>query len=104
MHIPLSLQPLLYWWPSCLLKRGETYEFEGTWHIDEVNLIDLEKLVREVGVKGEYTIWYAITGGEVKDGLRAIKIDGKVYKWVQVTRKCQFLLGTSKFGRAWQQI
>lgn len=42
--------------PNQNVSKGETYEFEGTWHIDEVNLIDLEKLVREVGVKGEYTI------------------------------------------------
>lgn len=42
--------------PHVFYKRGETYEFEGTWHIDEVNLIDFEKLVREVGVKGEYTV------------------------------------------------
>jgi len=31
-----------------------------------VNLIDLKKLVREVGVKGDYKVWYPVAGGEVK--------------------------------------
>jgi len=67
--------------PHVCYKRGETYEFEGTWDLNEVNLIDLEKLVREVGVKGDYTVWYPVAGGELKEGLRAIKTYGDVVRF-----------------------
>ena len=36
--------------------------------------------MREIGVKGNYTIWYVVAGGELKDGLRAIKTDGDVVR------------------------
>jgi hypothetical protein len=68
--------------PNFEYKRGDTYEYGGTWVLDEVNLVDLDKLVRELGVKGEYTVWYAVAGGELKDGLRAIKSDGDVLRFI----------------------
>lgn len=67
--------------PHVCYKRGETYEFEGTWDLNEVNLIDLEKLVREVGVTGDYTLWYPVAGGELKEGVRVIKTVGDVERF-----------------------
>ena len=49
---------------------------------DEVNLIDLDKLVRELGVNGNYTVWYDVAGGQLKDGLRAIKTDEDVVRFI----------------------
>jgi len=63
-------------------KRGDAYEYGGTWDLDEVNLIDLEKLVREIVVKGNYTVWYPVVGGQVKDGLTTIKTDGDVVRFI----------------------
>jgi len=68
--------------PNLEYKRGDTYEYGGTWDLDEVNLIDLDKLVREIGVKGNYTVWNVVAGGEVKDGLRTIKTDGDVVRFI----------------------
>jgi len=63
-------------------KGVKPYEFEGTWDLNEVNLIDLEKLVREVGVKGDYTVWYPLARGELKESLRAIKTYGDVVRFM----------------------
>ena len=68
--------------PNFEYKRGDTYEYGGKWVLDEVNLVDLDKLVREIGVKGDYTVWYAVAGGELKDGLRAIKSDRDVLRFI----------------------
>jgi len=38
--------------------------------------------VREIGVKGNYTVWYPVAGGELKDGLRCIKTDGDVVRFL----------------------
>ena len=61
--------------PVVAYKKGEIYEFGGEWCLDEVNLIDLGKLVREIGVKGSYQLWYVSPGAELKDGLRVLKTD-----------------------------
>jgi hypothetical protein len=42
----------------------------------------LDKLVREIGVKGDYTVWYPVAGGELKDGLRCIKTGGDVDRFL----------------------
>jgi hypothetical protein len=55
-------------------NNGEIYEF-GKRDIDEVNLVNLDKLVREIGVKGSYQLWYVSPGAELKDGLSALKTD-----------------------------
>jgi hypothetical protein len=55
-------------------KKGEIHEF-GAQNIDEVNLHDLDKLVRELGVEGEYQLWYVSPGAELKDGIRVLKTD-----------------------------
>ena len=56
--------------PDVANKCGKLHEFGGEWVIDEVNLIDLDKLVREIGVEGEYKLWYVILGGSLNGGLR----------------------------------
>jgi hypothetical protein len=38
--------------------------------------------VRELGVKGNYTVWYDVAGGQLKDSLKAIKIDGGVVRFI----------------------
>ena len=63
-------------------KKGEIYEFGGEWDIDEVNLLDLDKLVREIGVKGSYQLWYVSPGAELKDGLRALKTDRDIINFI----------------------
>lgn len=51
------------------------------WDIYEVNLIDLDKLVRELGVKGDYKIWYVVPGRQLKDVLRLLKTDRDVVRF-----------------------
>jgi len=38
--------------------------------------------VRELGVNGNYTVWYDVVGGQLKDGVKAIKIDGDVVRFI----------------------
>ena len=39
--------------------------------------------MREIQVKGNYsTIWYPVAGGQLKDGLRAIKTDEDVVRFI----------------------
>jgi len=40
---------------------------------DEINLIDLDKLVRELWVKEEYKLWYVSQGQQLRDGLKLLK-------------------------------
>jgi len=61
--------------PVIAYKKGEVYEFGGELDIDQTNLKDLDKLVREVGVEGEYKLFYVSPGWELSDGLRPLKTD-----------------------------
>ena len=38
--------------------------------------------MRELGVNGNYTVWYDVVGGQLKDGVKAIKIDGDVVRFI----------------------
>jgi len=42
----------------------------------------LDKLVREIGVKGEYQLWYVSPGTELKDGLRVQKTDRDTIRFI----------------------
>lgn len=37
--------------PVVAYKNGEIHEFRGEWDIDEINLIDLDNLIRDIGVR-----------------------------------------------------
>ena len=64
-------------------KRGVTMGVSGT---DEVNLIDLDKLIREIGVVGEYKLWYICPGFNIVDGLRLLKTDRDVVRFINEHR------------------
>jgi len=42
--------------PNFEYKRGDTYEYGGKWDLDEVNLVDLDKLVRDRCKGGLYCL------------------------------------------------
>ena len=63
-------------------KKGEIHEYGGEWDIDEVNLIDLDKLIREIGVVGEYKLWYICPGFDIVDGLRLLKTNRDVIRFI----------------------
>jgi len=63
-------------------KKGEIYEYGGEWDTDEVNLIDLNKLIREIGVVGEYKLWYICPGFDIVDGLRLLKTNRDVIRFI----------------------
>lgn len=68
--------------PVVAYKKGEIYEFGGEWCLDEVNLVDLDKLAREIGVKGSYQLWYVSPGAELKDGLRVLKTNRDIVSFI----------------------
>jgi len=63
-------------------KKGEVYEFGGEIGIYETNLIDLDKLVREIGMEGEYKMFYVSPGWELSDGLRPFKNDKDAIRFI----------------------
>ena len=68
--------------PIIAYKKGEVYEFGGELDIDQTNLKDFDKLVREVGVEGGYKLFYVSPGWELSDGLRPLKTDRDVIKFI----------------------
>jgi len=68
--------------PDFAYKCGKVHEFGGEWNTDEVNLIDLDKLVREIGVEGEYKLWYVTPGGSLNGGLRLLKTDRDCVRFI----------------------
>ena len=68
--------------PVVAYKKGEIHEDRGEWDIDEVNLIDLEKLIREFGVVREYNLGYICPGFDIVNGLRLLKTDRDVVRFI----------------------
>jgi hypothetical protein len=73
--------------PDFAYKCGKVHEFWGEWNTDVVNLKDLDKLVREIGVEGEYKLWYVIPGGSLNGGLRLLKTDRDVVRFINEFQK-----------------
>jgi len=63
-------------------KNGKIYEFWTEWDIDEIDLIDLNKLAREIGVIRDYKLWYVSQGTNLSDGLRLLKTDKDVIGFI----------------------
>jgi hypothetical protein len=68
--------------PLIEYKRGEIHEFGGELNTDVVNLKDLDKLIKEIGVVGEYKLWYVCPGFNVCDGLRLLKTDRDIIRFI----------------------
>jgi len=68
--------------PDFAYKCGKVHEFGGQWDIDEVNLNDLEKLVREIGVEGDNKLWYVVPGGNLNGDLRLLKTDRDCVRFI----------------------
>jgi hypothetical protein len=73
--------------PDFAYKCGKVHEFGGEWNTDVVNLKDLDKLVREIGVEGEYKLWYVIPGGSLNGGLRLLKTDRDIVRFINEFQK-----------------
>ncbi|RHN42107.1 putative transcription factor interactor and regulator CCHC(Zn) family [Medicago truncatula] len=72
--------------PMISYKKGEIHEYGGEWDIDEVNLQDLDNLIREIGVLGEYKLWYICPGFDIVDGLRLLNTDRDVVRFINEHR------------------
>jgi hypothetical protein len=68
--------------PVIAYMKGEVYEFGGELCLDKTNLKDLYNLVREVGVEGEFKLFYVSPGWELSDGLRPLKTDRDVIRFI----------------------
>ena len=72
--------------PVVSYKKGEIHEYGGEWDIDHVNLNDVDKLIREIGVVGEYKLWYICPSFDIVDGLRLLKTDMDVVRFINEHR------------------
>jgi hypothetical protein len=72
--------------PVVSYKKGEIHEFGGEWEVDKVNLKDLDKLIKEIGVVGEYKLWYICPGFDIVDGLRLLNTDRDVVRFINEHR------------------
>jgi hypothetical protein len=69
--------------PAIDYKRGEVYELEGGWDIDEITLVDFDKLVQKrLGYSAEYKLWYTFPGKGLVDGLKFLKADKDVIRFI----------------------
>lgn len=68
--------------PVVSYEKGEIHEYGGELDINLVNLKDLDKLTRELGVVGEYKLWYICPGFDIVDGLRLLNTDRDVVRFI----------------------
>jgi hypothetical protein len=68
--------------PVMAYIKGEVYESDKSWDIDEINLIDLKNEVLQIGVNGEYKLWYVTPGKEFRDGLKLLENDRDTIRFI----------------------
>jgi len=64
--------------------NGEIFEPEGTWDIDEINTLDLEKFVTMIGYPETTKFWYVVLGKGLAGGLRKLGCDKDVHEFVRL--------------------
>ncbi|PNX61585.1 zinc knuckle family protein, partial [Trifolium pratense] len=65
--------------PETTYKKGKSYELKKGLDIDQINIIDLGKQVKELlGVTGEFKLWYGKPENDLSDGLRLLGTDRDV--------------------------
>ncbi|GAU47619.1 hypothetical protein TSUD_90240 [Trifolium subterraneum] len=69
--------------PETTYKKGKFYELKKGLDIDEINIIDLAKLVKDLlGVTEEFKLWYGQPGNDLSDGLRLLGTDKDVIRFI----------------------
>jgi hypothetical protein len=73
--------------PETAYKKGKFYELKKELDIDEINIIDLGKLVKELlGMKEEFKLWYGKPENNLSDGLRLLGTDKDVIRFINEFR------------------
>lgn len=70
--------------PEPTYLNGEIFEPEGTWDMDEINTLDLEKFVTVIGYPETTKFWYVVPGKGLAGGLRKLGCDKDIHEFVRL--------------------
>ena len=70
--------------PEPAYLNGEIFEPEGTWDMDEINTLDLEKFVTVIGYTKTTKFWYVVPGKGLAGGLRKLGCDKDIHEFVRL--------------------
>jgi len=70
--------------------NGEIFEHDGTWDIDEINILDLAKFVTPIGYHESTKFWYVLPRKGLAGGLRQLACDKDVHEFVRVHKGIKY--------------